>query len=301
RRFRAATDESAHQFVPAGRREEDEEGLRHGLAHLAGALQVDLEQRGAARIDLLLHGSTEGAVAVAAVHDGVLQHLPLRDHPVELRVVDEAVVHTVDLPRARCPGRRRHGEPDLRVGLADACAHRSLADRRGAGQHCQSAHPGKRSSRAARWCTPSPLMRRDAAIPNSSMSAVARRSPTPGSERSRSWTFILRSDSSPSARSSTVVRVISPFLRAALTSARACLAANALLRAASLSCGVSCGSATAVPPRPVRCRPPVQGFCPQSTPNAPRRSAEICTILRVRSPISFPAPLIPREALTASR
>jgi len=48
------------------------------------------------------------------VHDRVLEELPRLDQPVELGVVDEVVVHAVDLTGPRVPRRHRDGQPDLR-------------------------------------------------------------------------------------------------------------------------------------------------------------------------------------------
>ena len=56
-RLGAAAGQPPHELVPAGRREEDELGVRHGLPHQTGALQVDLQQHRLALLQLLQHGA----------------------------------------------------------------------------------------------------------------------------------------------------------------------------------------------------------------------------------------------------
>ena len=86
-------------------------GMR--LADLAGALEVDLEQRQAALGERALDRAARGAVLGAAVHDRVLEELARLDQPVELGVVDEVVVHAVDLAGTRAGGwsSRRRARP----------------------------------------------------------------------------------------------------------------------------------------------------------------------------------------------
>ena len=97
--FGAAADESANEFVPARRREEDEERIGGVLLDLTRALQVDLEQREAAVGDGLLHGRLRRAVRRPTVDDGVLEETTVRGHLGELVVRHEVVVDTVHLTR----------------------------------------------------------------------------------------------------------------------------------------------------------------------------------------------------------
>ena len=49
-----ATDQPALQFLPAGRREEHQQGLGHALANLPRALEVDLQQHRTTRRQMRL-------------------------------------------------------------------------------------------------------------------------------------------------------------------------------------------------------------------------------------------------------
>ena len=122
----APTDEPAHQLLPA-------RGLRgRRTARRAGSRAPGARPAGRSRAAPLpfaegaLHRAARGAVLGAAVHDGVLEELPRLGQPVELGVVDEVVVHAVDLtgprraasssrPRTRpagsASGRRRRWSP----------------------------------------------------------------------------------------------------------------------------------------------------------------------------------------------
>ena len=83
----AAADQPAHQLLPAGRREEDEQRLRHRVrapgARPAGRSRAAPAAR---RASALLDRAPRGAVRWPAVHDGPLQQLAGLDHPVELGV-----------------------------------------------------------------------------------------------------------------------------------------------------------------------------------------------------------------------
>ena len=87
--------------------------------HLTGALEVDLEQRDPTAGEGLLDRASGRAVAPLLVYDRPFQELPLRHHPVELRVGDEPVVHAVLFPRSRRARRRRDRDPDLGMVGAD--------------------------------------------------------------------------------------------------------------------------------------------------------------------------------------
>ena len=78
----APAGEPADQFLPARRGEEDQLGLGHGLADQAGALQIDLQEDGLARLQAVEDGPPRGAVAVAR-ELGPLQQLAVGDQLVE--------------------------------------------------------------------------------------------------------------------------------------------------------------------------------------------------------------------------
>ena len=128
RTLRPAALQPAYQLLPARRRQEDHERLRHRGLHLPGSLEVDLQQRRPSGVERLVHRGARGAVTGGAVHDGPLQQLVLLDHPVELRLGDEPVVHSVLLVRAGRPGGRRHRDPDLGMVRPDVRRDRTLAD-----------------------------------------------------------------------------------------------------------------------------------------------------------------------------
>src|SRR6476619_4571595 len=191
----APAHEPSDQLLPAGGREEDEEGVGHGLADLAGALEVDLEQGHPPGGQRLLDGPARRAVTGHAVHDGRLEQLPCLHHPLEIGVVDEAVVHTIGLARARCSGGHRDREPHLREVVADVGGDGALADGGRPGEDdeaVRAAHAwSKRDSRAEIWFWPSPRTRLLSEMPTSCMIWRARTRPTPGSDSSSAETFIL--------------------------------------------------------------------------------------------------------------
>ena len=100
----ATTCEPADELVPARRREEDEPCPWHGPTNLAGSGQVDLQERGASGIELVLDGTAGGAVTVHAVDECPLKHLAGLNEGVEVLCAHEVVVDAVDLTRAGLAG-----------------------------------------------------------------------------------------------------------------------------------------------------------------------------------------------------
>ena len=94
--------------------EEDEQRLGHRLAHLPGALQVDLQQRRPAGGQRLARpgraGCRSGRALCTTAHSSSSS---VGDHPVELLVGDEPVVHAVHLAGTRRAGwsRRPRSRP----------------------------------------------------------------------------------------------------------------------------------------------------------------------------------------------
>ena len=82
----AAADEPALELVPARRREEDEPGVGHGLAYLACALEVDLEEDGLPRRPWFRH-----QVYAPGYYTGYgVKTLPAVREALEQRAWDEA-------------------------------------------------------------------------------------------------------------------------------------------------------------------------------------------------------------------
>src|SRR6478752_7456237 len=208
----AAADETAYELLPRRRLEEDEQRLGHRLAHLPGALQVDLQHRRLAGRQGEVDGPARGAVAGGLVDHGPLEQVALLDHGVELLVGDEPVVDAVLLAGTRLARGGGDREPHLRVRLAHRGGDGALADGRRAGQDDQpgaggggAGRAGRRSlsgvsheasgpnsrSSAATCLTPSPRTRRLSAMPRRSITWRARTRPRPGTDWRSSTTRIL--------------------------------------------------------------------------------------------------------------
>jgi hypothetical protein len=84
RGFRAAANQPADHFVPAGRGQEDEVGVGHSRLDLPRSLEVDLEEDGLALGDRSVDGAAKGAVAVLAVNYGPLQQFAVGYQGIEL-------------------------------------------------------------------------------------------------------------------------------------------------------------------------------------------------------------------------
>src|SRR5690606_28633492 len=63
--FGAPPAESPLQLLPARRGQEDQKRVRHGLAHLPGPLEIDLQQGGHPRFQVLDDGGPRRSVSVA--------------------------------------------------------------------------------------------------------------------------------------------------------------------------------------------------------------------------------------------
>ena len=167
----APADQAADQLLPGRRLQEDEQRVGHGRPRTCRAPWRSISSiaglpRRQGQVDRL----ARRAVAGDAVHDRPLQQVAVGDHPVELLVGDEPVVHAVDLTRPRLAGGRGHRDPDLGVVLADVGGDAALADGRGTGQHDEPAVP-LGLSHGARWLRPE-LCCSDAS--RSSLRSVAR-------------------------------------------------------------------------------------------------------------------------------
>src|SRR5699024_5863808 len=173
-------------------------------------------QHRAALGDLLLDGAARGAVLVAAVHHGPLEHLAVLDQGGELLLAHEAVVHPVDLARARGAGGRGDAQPDLGVAGADRRGDRALADGGGTrqdgdrGRRLHGAGPGggmvvhsaKCATSFSAWWEPRPRILREGEMPISSMICCALTLPTPG-----------RASSSAETRRRPTISLVSASLR----------------------------------------------------------------------------------------
>src|SRR5918993_204986 len=254
----AASDEPADELVPGRRLEEDEQRLRHRLADLPGALEVDLQHRRVAGGQRELDGGARCAVASRLVHHRPLEQVALLDHGVELLVGDEPVVDAVLLTRPRWAGGGRDGDPDLGVPAPHVGGHGALAHGCRAGEDDQAgpadgvaasgldhdaSGPNSRSS-AATCLTPRPRTRRLSAMPRRCITCRARTRPRPGTDWRSSTTRILPMTSLVRPSSSTS-RIDPPeFFSRFLTSARSRREAAALSRAAWRCSGVRGGKAT---------------------------------------------------------
>src|SRR3954470_1317119 len=136
RRLGPAAGQPAHQRRPGRRGEEDQLRLRRPRAHLARALQLDLQQSRRPGRETLTDRGGGGAVTVACVL-GPLEQAVLGDQPVEVLVGDEVVVDPVHLAGTAGPRGDRHRDPHVGVPLPDLRDHGALADPRGAGEHGQ--------------------------------------------------------------------------------------------------------------------------------------------------------------------
>ena len=121
----AAADQARRAAPPRRRRDEDLHRLGHRLAHLARALDLDLQHdRDARRAMRSLELGAQRAVAAAGVL-GVLDELAGRDAPLELLVGEEVVVDAVLLarPRARAwwPRPTARARARARAACGSAC------------------------------------------------------------------------------------------------------------------------------------------------------------------------------------
>src|SRR5690606_27293377 len=97
------------------------------------------------------------------------------------------------------------------------------------------------SSSALRCCSPRPLMRRESAMPISSIARRAPTLPTPGSDSRTETTFIFPIVSLPSAWPKLTLSVRDPILSFSFSSAGARRGSAAWASAASRCSGVNCG------------------------------------------------------------
>ena len=96
RRLGSPASEPAGQFRMGRGGEEDQQGAGHALAHLPGALDVDLEKCRHPVGGMLRDGGFRGAVLLAG-KGGPLQQLAAGHHRVECRFAYEMVFAPVDL------------------------------------------------------------------------------------------------------------------------------------------------------------------------------------------------------------
>ncbi len=103
---------------------------------LPRTLPVDVEQYVAAFFQGCFDRCLGRAVAVAE-HGRPFDELALGDHPVELGVIDEVIVHVIDFAGAPEPGGRRDGHGDLWVGVHQHPRNRRLPRSRRRGEDDQ--------------------------------------------------------------------------------------------------------------------------------------------------------------------
>src|SRR5699024_81810 len=133
RGFRAPAHEAPFEFLPGGRGEEHQAGLRHDVAHLPGALQVDLQDDVHPLFEQLLHRPAQGAVVVAAMHFCVFEELALGDEVGELLGAEEVVLDTFKLTGGGRACRCRYREDYIWVPLAQDRRDGSYPDGGGSG------------------------------------------------------------------------------------------------------------------------------------------------------------------------
>src|SRR5260370_751748 len=122
----------------AHRRRQDENAddvAAEPLAHLTGALPVDVEQHVAPLRQHLFDRLARRAIEVA-VNLRPFEQIAAFLHPVEFALVDEAVMNAVDLGRAPRAGGHRHRERQIeRLVLPQHAGQRRLAGARRRTQH----------------------------------------------------------------------------------------------------------------------------------------------------------------------
>src|SRR6266566_1472310 len=117
------------ELVHGGWRQEDSQRIRRSLAHLFGALDVDLEDDVVAGRALLVELRERSAVQVAAV-GRVFEEGTLADQPLELLPRYEVVVDGIDLARPGPAGRVGDRVSKVGIDLEQALDDRVLADAR---------------------------------------------------------------------------------------------------------------------------------------------------------------------------
>ena len=166
----AAADQARAQRLERGRRDEHLHRLGHRLAHLACALDLDLQHHRHALADAAVELGAQRAVAAAGVV-GVLDEVARGDPAVELLGAEEVVVDAVVLARAR---RRVVADTD-----SSSCGRRSISplisvplptpegpvmtNTRATGRESSGRRGGPRRARARRLSAgPAPMRHRQA-------------------------------------------------------------------------------------------------------------------------------------------
>src|SRR6266852_103773 len=117
------------ELVHGGWRQEDPQRIRRSLAHLFGALDVDLEDDVVAGCALLVELRERSAVQVAAV-GRVFEEGTLADQPLERLPRYEVVVDAIDLARPGPAGGVGDRVSKVGIDLEQALDDRVLADAR---------------------------------------------------------------------------------------------------------------------------------------------------------------------------
>ena len=218
---------------------------------------IDGAAGGQRRLDRAARGAVAGRAGAPPPTRAARPRRPSR----RTGVVDEPVVHAVDLARRGGAGGRRDRDPHLGVAVAHLGGDGALADRGGSGQDDQPrrADGGRRvgglvtagrartraRARRSAWCR-GRARGGDSAMPRRSITWRARTLPRPGIDCSRSTTRILPMTSLAWPSASTSMIEAPEFLSRFFTSARSRREAAALSSAAWRCSGVNGGRATCV-------------------------------------------------------
>ena len=122
RRLSAPAGQPPDQLRPAGGGQENQQRVRHHGAHLPRTGKIDNQQRGQPGGEFPGQRGARRAIPVAG-ESGPFEKFTTRQHPVEVRIADKAVVPPVDFTGSRGPGGGRYREPDFRAFLPQPGYH----------------------------------------------------------------------------------------------------------------------------------------------------------------------------------
>ena len=93
----SSTLKSSKKFIFVRWKDEDHEGIRHGLPHLSSALDIDVENDQLTLGQCRLDGASRRAVGMTTEDLGPLQKFTTISHPVEFSRGDKVVIRSIDL------------------------------------------------------------------------------------------------------------------------------------------------------------------------------------------------------------